>query len=61
MKGSMRTRQSDVDVSKIAASFGGGGHSKASGFTLDGKLKEEIKYVVVSDDVSEKTLDFAGF
>ncbi len=59
VKGSMRTRQSDVDVSKIAASFGGGGHSKASGFTLDGKLKEEIKYVVVSDDVSEKTLDFA--
>lgn len=61
VKGSMRTRQSDVDVSKIAAVFGGGGHCKASGFTLAGKLKEEIKYVVVSDDTGKKTLDFADF
>lgn len=58
VKGSMRTRQSGVDVAKIAAVFGGGGHSKASGFTLDGKLREEIKYVVVSDDIKEKTLEF---
>jgi oligoribonuclease NrnB/cAMP/cGMP phosphodiesterase (DHH superfamily) len=31
---------SDFDVSKLAKSFGGGGHAKASGFTLDHELQE---------------------
>jgi len=38
IKGSLRTRKEDVDVSRIAAVFGGGGHKKASGFTIDGRL-----------------------
>ncbi len=29
-----------VDVSEVAASFGGGGHANASGFTIDGELQE---------------------
>ncbi len=31
---------SDFDVSKLAKSFGGGGHAKASGFTLDHEIEE---------------------
>ena len=33
-KVSLRTQKNEVDVSKIAARFGGGGHKKAAGFTL---------------------------
>lgn len=39
LKGSLRTRNNDIDLSKIAATFGGGGHPKASGFTIKGRLK----------------------
>lgn len=38
IKGSLRTTRDDVDVSKIAAFFGGGGHKKAAGFSVKGKL-----------------------
>ena len=38
IKGSLRTTRDDVDVSKIAAYFGGGGHKKAAGFSVKGKL-----------------------
>jgi nanoRNase/pAp phosphatase (c-di-AMP/oligoRNAs hydrolase) len=31
---------SDFDVSKLAKSFGGGGHAKAAGFTLDHEIEE---------------------
>ena len=41
IKASLRTTASDVDVSKIALAFGGGGHAKAAGFTIKGKLVEE--------------------
>ncbi len=58
VKGSFRTRKSDVDLSRIAAVFGGGGHSKASGFMLPGKLGEEVRYTIVSEDKSKKPLDF---
>ncbi len=37
IRGSMRTT-SEIDVAKIAALLGGGGHKKASGFSLPGKL-----------------------
>ncbi|MBN2585130.1 bifunctional oligoribonuclease/PAP phosphatase NrnA [Patescibacteria group bacterium] len=33
-KGSVRTNDPDVDVSKLAAIFGGGGHIKAAGFNV---------------------------
>lgn len=38
IKGSLRTAQSDIDVSKLARELGGGGHAKASGFKIEGKL-----------------------
>jgi len=38
LKGSLRTRDDDVDVSRLAAYLGGGGHIKAAGFALKGKL-----------------------
>jgi phosphoesterase RecJ-like protein len=36
LKGSLRTAKEDIDVSKIARIFGGGGHAKASGFSFFG-------------------------
>lgn len=42
---SLRSRQ--VDVSKIALSFGGGGHVRAAGCTLTGSM-EEAKAAIVS-------------
>jgi phosphoesterase RecJ-like protein len=38
--GSLRTQRDDVDVSKLAFLFGAGGHQKAAGFTIPGKLVE---------------------
>lgn len=38
IKGSLRTTRDDVDVAAIAQLFGGGGHKKAAGFTVQGKL-----------------------
>ncbi|MFA5947665.1 MAG: bifunctional oligoribonuclease/PAP phosphatase NrnA [Candidatus Gracilibacteria bacterium] len=57
VKGSFRTRCDDVDLSKIAANFGGGGHKKASGFCIPGKLEEQVMYQIVTDE-GEKTLNF---
>lgn len=38
IKGSLRTLRDDVNLSDIAKVFGGGGHAKASGFTMPGRL-----------------------
>ncbi len=40
IKGSWRACQPDVDVAKLASYLGGGGHTKASGFSLNGQLKQ---------------------
>lgn len=41
IKGSLRSEHyKGVDVSKIASRFGGGGHKLASGFEVQGKIKE---------------------
>lgn len=40
LKGSMRTTRDNIDVSKIAAALGGGGHKKAAGFTIAGRIEE---------------------
>lgn len=45
IKASLRTEEDKVDVSKIARLFGGGGHRKAAGFTVDGKLENLIAKV----------------
>ena len=41
VKGSLRTNDDSVDVSKFARMFGGGGHKKASGFKVKGRLVED--------------------
>ena len=43
----------DVDVSKIAQSFGGGGHVKASGCTINDTLNEAIESVLQKLQQSE--------
>src|SRR3989344_5732454 len=40
LKGSLRTTRDDVDVMKFAKLFGGGGHKKAAGFTVKGKIEQ---------------------
>ncbi|MFN7161265.1 MAG: DHH family phosphoesterase [Candidatus Gracilibacteria bacterium] len=47
VKGSLRTQRDDVDVSKIAETFGGGGHRAAAGFTIQGhRLEMEVKWKI---------------
>lgn len=41
---SLRSR-SEVDVSAVAQSFGGGGHTKAAGFSVDGEAEQVITRV----------------
>ncbi|MFH1098447.1 MAG: DHH family phosphoesterase [Candidatus Uhrbacteria bacterium] len=41
VRGSLRTQLDDVDVGAVAAFFGGGGHRKASGFGMPGRLVQE--------------------
>jgi len=40
LKGSLRSAHPTIDVSKLAGMLGGGGHVKASGFVLDGKIEK---------------------
>ncbi|PIR53697.1 hypothetical protein COU75_04635, partial [Candidatus Peregrinibacteria bacterium CG10_big_fil_rev_8_21_14_0_10_42_8] len=50
VKGSLRTLRDDVDVAEMASKFDGGGHKKAAGFALQGKLKPEVRWKVVEDN-----------
>ncbi len=58
VKGSLRTLRDDIDVSAMAAKFSGGGHRKAAGFALPGKLKPEIRWKVeqVEDEQGRSAL-----
>ncbi len=47
VKGSLRTLKDDVDVSAIASQYGGGGHVKAAGFAVKGRLEKEVRWKVV--------------
>ena len=40
IKGSFRTSSNKIDVSKIAKVFNGGGHKKAAGFVMKGKVSD---------------------
>jgi phosphoesterase RecJ-like protein len=44
IKVSVRTETDGVDVARLAAVFGGGGHRKAAGFRLRGRLVKERGY-----------------
>lgn len=43
IKGSLRATQADTDVSQLARALGGGGHTKAAGFMIEGKLEKTEK------------------
>jgi phosphoesterase RecJ-like protein len=43
IKGSIRTARPDINVSSLAKILGGGGHAKASGFTIQGRLEKTDK------------------
>jgi phosphoesterase RecJ-like protein len=47
IKVSLRSKEG-IDVSEIAAGFGGGGHERAAGFLISGDL-EEIKEIVLEE------------
>jgi bifunctional oligoribonuclease and PAP phosphatase NrnA len=46
VRGSLRTRNNDVDVREIAKKLGGGGHKKASGFSVEGRLRKEMYWTI---------------
>lgn len=50
VKGSLRTLRDDVDVSAMAGTFSGGGHRKAAGFSVQGKLQPEVRWKVVEPE-----------
>lgn len=52
VKGSLRTLHDDVDVSAMAGAFNGGGHKKAAGFAVSGKLVPEVRWKVQQDQAS---------
>ncbi len=53
VKGSFRTRREDIDLATFAEAFGGGGHKKASGFSMPGRLHREVKWKVLSDQYDQ--------
>jgi bifunctional oligoribonuclease and PAP phosphatase NrnA len=58
VKGSLRTQRNDINLSKIASQWGGGGHPKASGFGVEGRLRPIVSWKVVSDNGEGKDLTF---
>jgi bifunctional oligoribonuclease and PAP phosphatase NrnA len=50
IRGSLRTKRNDIDLSEVASSLGGGGHKKASGFTLPGRIKQELRWTIEADE-----------
>jgi len=53
VKGSLRTQRDDVNLSEIAKTFGGGGHPKASGFGVSGRLEPVVSWKVVPENGAE--------
>jgi phosphoesterase RecJ-like protein len=50
VKGSLRTMREDIDLTKVAEKLGGGGHKKASGFTIPGKLRLQTRFEIISEE-----------
>ena len=42
----------DIDSSKISTHFGGGGHKKAAGFSVQGEVKEIIE--LIADEIKKQ-------
>jgi len=41
VRGSLRTQRDDVDLGRLAEQFGGGGHRKAAGFGIPGRIVQD--------------------
>jgi phosphoesterase RecJ-like protein len=54
VRGSRRTVREDVDVAAMASKWSGGGHTKAAGFAIPGKLKPEVRWKVVPESSPAK-------
>lgn len=54
VKGSLRTLRDDVDVAAMAGKLSGGGHRRAAGFAVTGKLKPEMRWKVIEQEKNEK-------
>lgn len=50
IKGSLRTRKNDINLSALAEKLGGGGHRKASGFSFPGQLVKQVNWQVISNN-----------
>lgn len=50
VKASLRTQRDDVDLSELTSTFGGGGHKKAAGFTMPGKIEQETVWKISPPD-----------
>lgn len=53
IKGSLRTTRDDVDVAYVAKHFNGGGHKKAAGFAVTGKLNKNGKRWEIVENASQ--------
>jgi len=49
IKGSFRTQRDDVDLAELAGRFGGGGHKKAAGFSMSGRLHREVHWKIIPE------------
>ncbi len=54
IKGSFRTTQPDIDVAAWAGFFGGGGHKKAAGFTVDGPIDTALSHIFTTITAASK-------
>jgi phosphoesterase RecJ-like protein len=48
IRGSLRTREDNVDVFQIARKLGGGGHKKASGFGFTARIEQQIIWKITN-------------
>ncbi len=53
VKGSLRTQRDDVNLSDVASQWGGGGHPKASGFGVPGKLMPVMAWKILPENGGE--------
>ena len=54
IRGSLRTKRNDLDLSEIAGQFGGGGHKKASGFSMRGKIEKNEYWHIKPESIEKR-------
>ena len=56
VKGSLRTLRDDIDVNAMASRLRGGGHRRAAGFAVPGRLQSSVHWTVVPSDDSSPSV-----